>query len=49
MRFVALIVLLLAPAQEDAVKKVAPDAEKVKRSTRKIPPAGREKIERPWA
>ena len=45
MRFAALIVLLLLP-QEDLVKKVAPDAEKIKRSTRKVPPAGREKIEK---
>jgi hypothetical protein len=46
MRLAALFVVLALAPQDDLVKKVAPDAEKIKRSTRKIPPAGREKIEK---
>ncbi len=34
------------PAQEDVVKKIVPDAERVKRVARKVPPAGRDKIEK---
>jgi hypothetical protein len=41
----ALALILLAP-QEDVVKKVVPDAEKVKKTARKLAPAAKDKIEK---
>jgi hypothetical protein len=47
MRFSLAAVLLLAVApQDDVVKKVVPDAERVKKVAKKIPPAGQAKIEK---
>ncbi len=44
MRFL-LLLLLLAP-QEDLVKRVVPDAEKVKKTAKKLAPAAKEKVEK---
>lgn len=48
MRFAlwGLAVLASGTLQEDVVKKVAPDAERVRKVTRKLPPGAREKIEK---
>jgi hypothetical protein len=48
MRLLATLLLLAgAPAPQDApVKKVVPDADKIRKSARKIPPAGQAKIEK---
>jgi len=48
MRFaLAVAVLFLGtPSQDDVVKKIVPDAEKVKKLAKKVPPAGRDKIEK---
>lgn len=45
----AVLLVILGPAraaQDDVVKKIVPDAEKIKRLAKKIPPAGRDKIEK---
>jgi hypothetical protein len=38
--------LVGAVAQDDVVKKIVPEAEKIKKLAKKIPPAGRDKIEK---
>ena len=46
MRLALVAVLLAAAPQEDVVKKLLPDAEKAKKTARKLPPAGKDKIEK---
>ena len=46
MRIALAALILLGPAQDDVVKKVVPDADKVKKVARKLPPAGQAKVEK---
>jgi hypothetical protein len=40
------VLLAALPLQDDVVKKVVPDADKIKKVAKKVPPAGRDKIEK---
>ena len=40
------VLFLGTPSQDDVVKKIVPDAEKVKKLVKKVPPAGRDRIEK---
>jgi hypothetical protein len=46
MRIALVVAVLFAGLQDDVVKKIVPDAEKIKKLAKKIPPAAKDKIEK---
>ena len=42
----AALILLGAAPQDDVVKKIVPDADKIKKVAKKLPPAGQAKVEK---